>query len=95
MDDTQRIQVGDLVVMQHASYYEEFNGCIGLVVGELRPRHSTDLRTMEKATVHAYAVQLTAGFVVNAMPYQLRRLRDSEDPEHQEILEDAPEEVEA
>lgn len=73
MSQSHEIQVGDLVVMQRATYYEEWNESVGVVIGRLQVRYSTDLRTMEAVEILAFRVQLAEGFVVNAQPYQVRK----------------------
>jgi len=71
-----RFKVGELVIMQNASYYTEWNGALGVVVSPLAPRTSMDLLTMRYRTSESYRVKvLTAdGVVVDARPHQIRRL---------------------
>lgn len=70
-------KVGELVVMQHASYYTEWNGALGVIVSPLAPRTSMDLLTMRYRTSASYRVKVLAadGMVVDARPHQIRRLR--------------------
>jgi hypothetical protein len=73
---TRRFSVGELVVMQHASYHDEFNGAPGVIVGGLAPRRALDLTSMRVVTVTCYDVQVLVApsRKVLAAPYQLRPL---------------------
>ncbi|AHF00054.1 hypothetical protein [Thioalkalivibrio paradoxus] len=75
-------KVGELVIMQNASYYTEWNGALGVVVSALAPRTSMDLLSMRYRTSPSYRVKVLAseGIVVDARPHQLRRLRGPEEP---------------
>jgi hypothetical protein len=72
------IQVGDLVIMQNASYYTEWNGALGVVVSPLSLRTSMDLMHMQYFTSPSYRVKVLIqdGFIVDARPHQIRPLRD-------------------
>ena len=76
MSTSETLRVGDLVIMQHPTYFEELEHAVGTIVGALRPRISTDLRTMGNVEIEAYGVQVSETFVVNAQPYQVRLLRE-------------------
>lgn len=69
-------KVGELVVMQNASYYTEWNGALGVIVSPLAPRTSMDLLSMRYRTNPSYRVKVLTrdGIVVDARPHQLRRL---------------------
>ena len=88
MSNNRSIQVGDLVVMQHPTYFEEFDGCIGRVTGALCDRSSTDLRTMAPVVVFAYRIQLSETFTVNAEPHQVRLLADPDEEHDVEVEEE-------
>lgn len=79
-------KVGELVIMQHASYYTEWNGALGVIVSPLAPRTSMDLLSMEYRTNASYRVKVMAhdGIVVDARPHQIRRLRGPEDAAKEE-----------
>lgn len=70
-------KVGELVIMQNASYYTEWNGALGVIVSPLAPRTSMDLVSMQYRTNPSYRVKVLAqdGIVVDARPDQIRRLR--------------------
>jgi hypothetical protein len=78
-------QVGELVIMQNASYYTEWNGALGVVVSPLALRTSMDLVTMRYRTSASYRVRVLAddGVVVDARPHQLRPLRGPDETETQ------------
>jgi len=69
-------KVGELVIMQNASYYTEWNGALGVVVSPLAPRTSMDLLSMQYRTNASYRVKVLTrdGIVVDARPHQIRRL---------------------
>ena len=75
-------RVGDLVVMQHASYHDEYNGEPAVVVGGLAPRRAVNLLTMTADTVTCYDVRVLAepDLTLFALPHQLRPLRGEPDP---------------
>ncbi len=74
-------KVGELVIMQHASYYTEWNGALGVIVSPLAPRTSMDLLSMQYRTNASYRVKVLTqdGIVVDARPHQIRRLRGPEE----------------
>lgn len=69
-------KVGELVIMQNASYYTEWNGALGVIVSPLAPRTSMDLSSMQYRTNPSYRVKVLAqdGIVVDARPHQIRHL---------------------
>jgi hypothetical protein len=77
MSEKHFFRVGDLVIMQRAEYFEEWNGAVALVVAELRLRRAVDLHTMTTVLAKAHKVRLPDGRIVVAGPYQMRRLFDS------------------
>jgi len=69
-------QIGDLVILQHASWYSEYDGTPGVVVGGLAPRAALDMHSMKKEFLgpsYRVRVLVADGFVVTALPHQLRR----------------------
>jgi len=74
-------KVGELVIMQNASYYTEWNGALGVIVSPLAPRTSMDLVSMQYRTNPSYRVKVLTrdGIVVDARPHQIRRLHGPED----------------
>jgi hypothetical protein len=74
-------KVGELVIMQNASYYIEWNGALGVIVSPLVPRTSMDLLSMQYRTNPSYRVKVLAqdGIVVDARPHQIRRLHGPDD----------------
>jgi hypothetical protein len=85
------IAVGELVVMQKAGYYEEWNGALGVIVGSLHARPAMDLNTMTRNWGLCYRVRILAegGCVVSAGPHQVRRLRGPEVGVRKRATEDA------
>ena len=91
-------KVGELVIMQHASYYKEWNGHLGVVVGTLATRSSIDLLSMSLQTRQGYRVKILTSdtMIVDAQPHQLRRLHDPDyglqttTPEKESIKETKP-----
>ena len=78
-----RFSVGELVVMQHASYHDEYNGEPAIVVGGLAPRRALNLVSMTCETVICYDVRVLAepDLTLFAMPHQLRPLRGEPEPD--------------
>jgi len=76
-------RVGDLVVMQHASYHDEYNGEPAIVVGALAPRRAVNLVTMTCDTVTCYDVRVLVepDLTLFALPHQLRPLRGEPEPQ--------------
>ena len=72
---------GELAIMQHASYYEEWNGALAVVVGGLATRSPINMHTLEHNVCLGYQVVplVPGGFKVTCAPYQLRKLRDRDD----------------
>ena len=68
---------GELVIMQRATYFSEWNGAIGVVVGLLQERNAKDMNTMETLPLVAYKVlPLVEGAIeVVSEPHQIRKLR--------------------
>lgn len=77
-DDTFR--TGDLVILQHATYFDEYNETPGIIVECLAGRYATNLNTMEEKWMPAsYRVHvLCAGdLVVTVSPHQIRKPRST------------------
>ncbi len=74
-------KVGELVIMQNASYYTEWNGALGVIVSPLAHRTSMDLLSMHYRTSASYRVKILTrdGVVVDARPHQIRRLHGPEE----------------
>ncbi len=74
-------KVGELVIMQNASYYTEWNGALGVIVSPLAPRTSMDLVSMKYRTNPSYRVKVLTqdGIIVDARPHQIRRLHGPDD----------------
>jgi len=73
------ISVGDMVLMLNASFFEEWNGTIGSVIGMLQYRSPIDLHTMKRDKALYYRVKLGDGRVVNAEPHQVRKIDDEQE----------------
>ena len=76
-----RFRVGELVILQHATYYEEYNGSLGVVTEPLAPRTGLNLCTMESEITLSYKVRILAeeSLDVQATAAQLRKLGDGSD----------------
>jgi len=74
-------KVGEMVIMQNASYFNEYNGYPAIVVGDYDIRNTLDLSSMVRDENFCYQVEILKGpdclsgeeFVVCAKPHQLRR----------------------
>ena len=85
----QHFKVGDLVILQHASYYTEYDGSPGIIFKDPSYREALDLNTMQYRRCYCYRVRVLRGadclhrdgLVVNATHYQLRKL-DGESDQH-------------
>ena len=51
-------RVGDLVFLQHPTYYDQYDGCAALVVGGYAPRVAIDMRDMKRKLLWTYDVQV-------------------------------------
>ena len=79
--------IGELVIMQHASFYEEYNGYLGVVEKGLTLDVSFNATTMKYELAYCYVVKIIKGkdslskegLQISAKPHQLRRLNDSTD----------------
>ena len=70
---------GELVIMQHATYFEQFNGCLGVVKSDLARLMATNYVIGKTIFMTGYCVQIlhpNANFEVRARPYQIRRLNE-------------------
>ena len=76
----QIFQVGELVIMQNATYFEEHNGAPGVITEALSLRRPMNMITMEHEDIRGYWVRILVDNapVVTARPWQLRKLRDDE-----------------
>ncbi len=72
-------EVGELVIMQNADYWEEYDGVPAVVIGPNVTRYALDLLAMEWRFVHSYDVRLLADppKYVFARHDQLRKLHDN------------------
>ena len=69
-------QVGNLVVMQKATHYFEYDGLPAVIIKPLITRWCVDLNTMQRAQDEVYGVRILTldGLEVSARPWQLKRL---------------------
>lgn len=82
------LQIGDLAVLQHATYYHEWNGMIVEILEQPADRWAVDLRTMESRQIFAYRVRLALSVDTESvgdkklccLPWQLRPI-DPPEPE--------------
>lgn len=84
----QSLQVGDLAVLQNASYFHELNGMIAEILEQPSDCWAMDLRTMERQRIFAYRVRLIVPLSteldgerkLRCLPWQLRPI-DPPEPE--------------
>ena len=76
-----QFKVGELAVLQNASYFEEWDGALAVVVGGLALRYPLNMYTMDCEPMLTYRVRpLVEGAIdVNCQPNQLRKLDDRRD----------------
>ncbi|MEE4639715.1 MAG: hypothetical protein V2J42_13335 [Wenzhouxiangella sp.] len=67
---------GELAVLQNASYFQEWDGALAVVVGPLKLRNPRDMHTMQREPLLSYSVlPLVEGAIeVCCQPHQLRKL---------------------
>lgn len=90
-----QFKIGELVVMQYATYFHEYDGALAVITDMLNWRDALDLNTMQNHSFRAYGIQvlrmpeclLPEGKSLVAAPYQLRRL--GEPAEDLESIEDS------
>ena len=79
--------VGEFVILQHATFFEEYNGYLGVVEKGLTLDYSLNATTMKCEWAYSYLVKIIKGedglskegLRVSAKPHQLRRLNDGTD----------------
>ena len=83
---------GELVIMQHATHYDEWNGAPAVEVGGLTVRSPVDMRTMETVTFVGYQVLplVEGAFKVTCKPHQLRKLREPDAEQRREATRRTP-----
>lgn len=76
----QNFQVGELVIMQNATFFEEHNGAPAVIIAALELRSPMNLFTMKNEDLWVYRVRILIENtpVVAARPHQLRTLLDDE-----------------
>ena len=82
------LQIGDLAVLQNATYFHELNGMIVEILEQPADRWAVDLHTMEGRQIFAYRVRLILPFDTESvgdkklccLPWQLRPI-DPPEPE--------------
>ena len=82
---TNQFKVGDLVIMQKANFFHEYDGYVGIIVGGLSNRSGLNTVTMKYELVSCYDVKILKakdclakeGMYVCAKPHQLRPLGDN------------------
>ena len=52
------IRVGDLVIAERATFFQEYNSCLAVVIGSLAHRRSLDLGTMQWSVGLCYCLRL-------------------------------------
>jgi len=71
-----KFSVGELVILQNATYFSEWNGVIGEVLGALQLRNCMDMHTMETEWLQRYSVLplVEGAFRIHCAERQLRKL---------------------
>lgn len=74
--------IGELAILQNATYFEEWNGSLGLIVGSLRPRSCIDMQTLGQHHSAAYQVRplVPESALIVCQPYQLRKIGSRDEP---------------
>ena len=69
-------KVGELAIMQHATYFYETEGALAIVTGPLEIRHAYDLHLMKWVRAHVYRIAVLNGTEQKLLccPWQLRKL---------------------
>ena len=77
-------QIGNLVIMQKATHYFEYDGLLAVVTKPLQTRWCMDLNTMERLADSVYGIRILTlgGFDVFARPWQIRRLSNYEEKDN-------------
>ena len=91
------LRKGELVILQHATYFTEYDGCLGVVETGLHQAAAMDMRVMEYIERSVYSVKILhskCNHTVVAMPHQLRRLEEGSDVQSREQLKRKPKPVE-
>lgn len=73
---------GEIVLLQNATYFEEWNGALAEVLEDLDLRNPMDMNSMQKTCIATYRVipLVHGGFMVNCTTDQLRKI-DTSDPQ--------------
>jgi hypothetical protein len=88
--------IGDIVIMQHADNFPEYDGYPGIIIKDIRSSSGLDLNTMEYHVDDRYEVKILKGadyfsngsLCVGALPHQIRHPRENEDTrKHEKLLE--------
>lgn len=79
---------GELAILQNATYFEEWDGSLAVVVGPLIPRTPRNMHTMQLEPLLSYQVRplISGSFLVNCEPHQLRKLDRLPEAEEREVL---------
>ena len=79
MNTSNTFSVGELVFMQNASYHNEFDGALAVVICGLAERASVDSWTLQRLMVNGYRVKVLVESeeIFCALPHQLRPLSDT------------------
>ena len=74
--------VGELAIMQHATYFYETDGGLGIVTGPLMMRRGFDLHLMKWVRAHVYQITVLNGTEQKLLcrPWQLRKLEQGGKP---------------
>lgn len=88
-------QIGNLVIMQNGTVFTEYDGFLAVIVDRGRYRRAMNMITMQCEWHYLYKVRLIRevdalsvdGGQLCVRPWQIRRLRDSNDKERERDLE--------
>ena len=71
-----KFKVGEMVITQHATYFTEFDGSLGVITQPLRRKFCRDLNLMTQVYSHVYQVRLLVEGEPHLWlrPWQLKKL---------------------
>ena len=77
-----KFKVGELVIMQHATYFSETDGELATVITSLGLRSCFDLHMMKRTWSHVYGVKVLNDTELKlwCRPWQLRKLDPGIEP---------------
>jgi hypothetical protein len=87
---TQRkFEIGEMAIAQHATFFTEFDGSLGIITQSLQSRLCRDLNTMKQYYSHVYQVKLLVKGEPHLWlrPWQLRKLGTCEKSKYKKMTQ--------